>query len=298
MDLNSVLCDIEFPWAAVSLDSPVEAAADEQFTRWLREGRHGGMAYLEKYPELRHDPRVLFPGAKTLIVIAFPYYTDEAVKLPVSLYSRGRDYHEVVRERLSEIAMRFQCESRVCVDTAPLRERYWAQRAGLGFIGKNNQLIIPEKGSYFFLGEILLKAEFELESAMKCKESCGGCNLCVRACPGGCLSDDGSGLDARRCLSYLTIEHRGDFDSPLRGLTTIYGCDVCQRVCPHNKHPHPTPIADFHPSREFAELTIERLQHLTPEEFNAIFRHSAIKRTKLVGLQRNLRFFAKLTENT
>lgn len=293
MDLNSVLSEIEFPWAALSLDSPVDPDSAERFRAWIREGRNADMAYLEKYPDLRLDPRTLLPGAMTMIIVAFPYYTEEPIKLPISLYARGRDYHEVVRERLSEIAAKLPGDSRVCVDTAPLRERYWARRAGLGFIGRNNQLIIPRLGSYFFLGEILSTERFELpQSPALPSDSCKGCRRCVDACPGRCLSYDGKGLDARKCLSYLTIEYRGE-TMPVNPLPTLYGCDICQRVCPHNQHPRPTPIADFHPSPELAALTADDVALLTPERFSDLFRHSAIKRTKLSGLLRNLAAYKK-----
>lgn len=286
MDLNSALSGLEFPWAAISLDEPVESDAVEQYDAWLADGRHADMAYLEKYPDLRADPRKLLDGARTLIVVAFPYYTDEKINLPVSLYARGRDYHEVVRERLTGIAALLPGDTRVCVDTAPLRERYWARRAGLGFIGKNNQLIIPGLGSYFFLGEILTTVHCPLPTVHCPLPTCGSCRRCIDACPGHCLSESGRGLDARRCLSYLTIEHRGPL--PSESLSTLYGCDICQRVCPYNATPAVTPIVDFHPSEEFAALTPADVRSMTPERFNQLFRHSAIKRTKLAGLQRNL----------
>jgi len=293
MDLSSVLSTLEFPWASVALDSPVDAEAAEWYREWLAEGRHGGMAYLEKYADLRNDPRTLLPGARTLIVVAFPYYTEEKIKLPISLYARGRDYHEVVRERLMEIALRLPGESRVCVDTAPLRERYWARRAGLGFIGRNNQLIIPGFGSYFFLGFILTVGEYGSQGARSAEVECGDCRRCVDACPGGCLSESGRGLDARKCLSYLTIEHRGELPG---ALPVLYGCDVCQRVCPHNTGASPTPVADFHPTEELAALTPDDVQSMTPDGFNRLFRHSAIKRTKLSGLQRNLEAMKKFVK--
>lgn len=286
MDLSCCLCEVEFPWAAVRLESTVEPEAVDRYKAWLADGRHGGMTYLENYPDLRTDPRTLLEGARTLIAVAFPYYTDEPVRLPISLYARGRDYHEVVRERLQAIASGLPGDSRVCVDTAPLRERYWAQRAGLGFIGRNNQLIIPGMGSYFFLGFILNTTEFDVAAASApAAGGCGDCRRCIDACPGRCLEADGRGLDARRCLSYLTIEHRGELPVPV---PVLYGCDVCQRVCPHNSGATPTPIADFHPTAEFAQLTEADVAAMTPAEFKALFGHSAIKRTKLAGLQRNL----------
>lgn len=293
MDSSCSLCRVEFPWGVASLDRPVEPQAVEAYARWLAEGRHGEMAYLEKYGDVRADPRLLLEGARSIVAVAFPYFTDEPVGLPVSLYARGRDYHEVVREYLTAIAAEMGGQTRVCVDTAPLRERYWAVRCGLGFIGRNNQLIIPGLGSYFFLGFILTTEELtvtghvgeEVSNLRPPAEGCGECRRCVDACPGRALGADGRGLDARRCLSYLTIEHRGPIDGPI---PTLYGCDVCQRVCPHNAAVRPTPIADFHPSETMQRLTADQVAAMTPEQFSALFRHSAIKRTKLAGLLRNL----------
>lgn len=282
----SKLFPADLPRAAGPI-GPVEAAAVEQHRRWIAAGHHGDMAYLDRYDEVRADPRLLLEGARSIICVAFPYFTDEPVELPVSLYARGRDYHEVVRERLRALAALLPGESRVCVDTAPLRERYWAARLGLGFVGRNNQLIIPSLGSYFFLGFIITTAEVESESpaAGLGAAGCDGCRRCVDACPGGCLFADGAGVDARRCLSYLTIEYRGELSGEL---LVLYGCDVCQRVCPHNRGVRPTPIADFHPSAEMMALTAADVASMTPERFSALFRHSAIKRTRLAGLQRNL----------
>lgn len=245
------------------------------------------MEYLNRYHDVRRSPGLLLPGARSIIAAAFPYYTDEPVSLPIALYARGRDYHLVVRERLTDVAAMLPGASRVCVDTAPLRERYWAARLGLGFIGRNNQLIIPGRGSYFFLGFIITEAEIPASSSLQAPpaDGCGDCRRCVDSCPGRCLSADGRALDARTCLSYLTIEHRG----PLPGrIPVLYGCDVCQRVCPHNAEPRVTSIADFHPSPELASLTARQVADMTPEQFSAFFRHSAIKRTKISGLQRNL----------
>lgn len=284
MDSNSLLCRVKFPIAITSLDSPVDKLAVERYRRWIAEGQHAEMHYLERYDDVRSDPRLLLEGARSLIVVAFPYYTNEPINLPIARYARGRDYHEVVREYLTEIAAEIPGQSRICVDTAPLRERYWAQRAGLGFIGRNNQLIIPGLGSWFFLGFIITTAELTPTDS-RTIGGCGDCRRCVDACPGKCLSADGHTLNANTCLSYLTIEHRGDLPDKI---PTLYGCDVCQQVCPHNSNAQPTPIADFHPSPAMQQLSEADIASMTPEQFSTTFRHSAIKRTKLAGLQRNL----------
>ncbi len=259
------------------------------YARWVAAGRHAGMDYMTRYDDVRSDPRLLLPGARSLIVCAFSYFTDTPFLLPISLYARGRDYHEVIRTRLTAMADRIATthggETRICIDTAPLRERYWAQRAGLGFIGLNNQLIVPGTGSYVFLGTILWTGH--AEPTAPTTHDCGRCGRCVAACPAHALSADGRGLDAHRCLSYLTIEHRGEFPNGTNLCGHLYGCDECQRVCPHNRGVTPTSISEFYPTEALATLTLDKVSALTQPEFSTLFRHSAIKRTKLAGLQRN-----------
>lgn len=247
------------------------------------------MAYLERWDDVRRDPRLLLEGARTLIVCAFPYYNK--AECLFSKYAVGRDYHEVVRERLGHVAAAVTAGAgaacRVCVDTAPLRERYWAVRAGLGFIGLNNQLIIPGLGSYFFLGTIVTTLGVVKAPPLPRAASCLGCGRCVEACPGRALDGHG-GLDARRCLSYLTIERRGELPpGALERASTVYGCDVCQRVCPHNADAVPTPIADFGPCPEVEALGLDDIIEMTPSRFRHLFAHSAVRRAGLGLLRRN-----------
>ncbi|MDE6117187.1 MAG: tRNA epoxyqueuosine(34) reductase QueG [Duncaniella sp.] len=273
------------------------------YEAWLSEGMNGGMGYMADHADIRRDPQLLLPGAVSIISCAFSYYyplrwgTDA---LRWARYSLGRDYHEVVRERLGNVASWIAAETgaecRVCVDTAPLRERYWAVRSGLGFIGLNDQLIIPGAGSYFFLGEIL--TTLPLEADAPCTSTCGLCRACQRSCPGKALAlappefqQDATHpvplLDARKCLSYLTIEHRGELpDGTVLG-NRVYGCDVCQEVCPHNSNPPVTEISEFKPRAEILALTRADILSMEQADFSRIFTHSAIKRTKLAGLRRN-----------
>lgn len=294
MDLNSELSlPVDLPYAVCRVE-PVEPEAVAAYRRWIADGKHGDMDYLTRYDDVRRDPALLLNGARSMVIVAFPYFTSEAVTLPLALYARGRDYHEVVRERLSAIAAMLPGQTRVCVDTAPLRERYWAARAGLGRIGRNNQLFVPGFGSYCFIGTILTTAllpdrrPFDFDSS----DPCGDCSICVGACPGACIPAARGAIDARRCISYLTIEHRGDLPDGL-SLSSLYGCDVCQRVCPLNREAAATPVDDFRPSPALAALTADMVEAMTPAEFSALFRHSAVKRTKLAGLQRNLRFLKR-----
>ncbi|MDE7146877.1 MAG: tRNA epoxyqueuosine(34) reductase QueG [Duncaniella sp.] len=296
--------------SAVARVRPVDEASADDYRAWISEGKHGEMAYLEKYDDLRSDPRRLLDGARSVISCAFNYHSSdegaaadgsggdledsgEMRPLQWAEYALGDDYHDVVRKRLSEVAEKISsvtgAECRVCVDTAPLRERYWAVKAGLGFIGLNNQLILPGAGSRFFLGEILTTLPLEPDEPTGL-ETCGECGRCLKACPGKALSAGADGrvtLDARRCLSYLTIEYRGELPEDVRLGRHVYGCDECQRVCPHNRVSPLSEIEEFRPREAVGALCAERIAEMTQEEFSAIFRRSAIKRTKLSGLQRN-----------
>lgn len=303
--------------------APVDEETVERTDRWLADGSHGTMAYLEKYRQIRNDPRLLLDGAQSLICVAFPYYDplpQDADALNIALFARGDDYHEVVSRRLKMLATfikeKIGGETRACVDTAPLRERYWAERAGLGFIGRNDCLIMPGAGSFFFIGVILTTVKFR-ETAMLlgaedkigdeigavrmpdldlARMACRNCGRCVKACPVGAIAPEGFRIDARRCIAYLTIEHRGDFpeDTDLHG--HFYGCDECQKVCPHNAFPPVTTIQELKPRPSVRSLTAEKMENMTQEEFSEFFRRSPMKRAKLAGLLRNLRQLQKNNE--
>lgn len=277
----------------------VDDCAEELYQQWIAQGKHGEMAYLEKYADVRHDPRLLLDGAKSMIVAAFCYncgvngLADRKDALKWARYALGRDYHEEVRDRLGRVAEVISQQTgaacRVTVDTAPLRERYWAVKAGVGFLGVNNQLIVPGAGSWCVLGEIITTLDIEADAP--CEDSCLGCMRCVQACPGHALDGCG-GMDARKCKSYLSIEYRGDDVTPLGD--RIYGCDICQEVCPHNVGVTLSNIGNFKPRETILALSREDISVMEQSEFSRIFSHSAIKRTKLAGLQRNAR--AKGTE--
>lgn len=280
-----------YRWGIAAAE-PVDESAASLYLDWIAAGKHGEMGYLDRYHDVRRDPRLLLDGAvaRSVIVAAFNYYHPATARLPIARYARALDYHEVVRDRLRAVAEAITAETgascRVTVDTAPLRERYMAVKAGLGFVGLNNLLIIPGAGSYFFLGEII--TDSELPISQPCAMSCGDCGRCVERCPGRALDGRG-GIDARRCLSYLTIEYRGD-TLPVESVPVLYGCDACQLACPHNAAPPVTEIPEFQPSEVVLSLTRDDIAGMTQQEFSRIFRHSAVKRTKLSGLLRNLRY--------
>lgn len=287
-----------FRWGVAAAE-PVDDATIVRFHRWLDEGKNASMDYLGRYLELRSDPRLLLPGAKSIVVALFSYRTKSIPEpsLPqFARYALGDDYHEVLRQKLTDVVATLKAELggdyRICVDTAPLFERYWAVKAGLGFVGRNHQLISPDAGSMFFIASFLSTVEFPADEP--CVAGCADCRRCVAACPGGALRPDGS-FDSRRCLSYLTIEHRGDFPDEVDLVNHVYGCDECQNVCPHNcKAIDVDALPEFEPRPFFSTLTRERIITMSQEEFSAYFRHSAIKRAKLIGIQRNVRHIEPL----
>ncbi len=264
------------------------------YDNWIAGGHNDCMEYAARYMDVRNDPRLLLDGAQTVISVAINYMplARQHPDVPqFSLYAYGRDYHEVVKKRLFELAAFIKeltgHESRPCVDTAPIRERYWAQQAGIGFTGRNNMLIIPGKGSFFFLGELV--TTLPLKPDKPCSLTCGDCHWCEKSCPGGALHG-GLPLDARRCLSCQLIECRGQLPEWVAEKigNRVYGCDTCQLVCPHNANAVATAISEFAPSPEFMELDMEKIEQMTPGDFRRLFGHSAVRRTRLDGLKRNL----------
>ncbi|MEG0949237.1 MAG: tRNA epoxyqueuosine(34) reductase QueG [Bacteroidales bacterium] len=262
--------------------------------KWLQEGCAAEMQYMHNHFEKRTDPRLLVEGCRSVIVVALNYYP--AVKQhpdapQFSYYAYGKDYHEVVKDKLRALYEYIHREiapvtGRMFTDSAPVLERYWAVKAGLGFIGKNTQLIIPGKGSYFFLGELLIDLELQPDAPLSL--SCGNCTRCLEACPPNALTP--RRLDARRCISYQTIENKGEIAPATASVlkNMIYGCDICQQVCPWNRFARPNRTPEFQPSEAFLSLDKERLEMLSEDEFREIFRHSAVKRAGYKGLKRNL----------
>ena len=274
----------------------VSADAREMYDSWISDGCHAGMSYLERYTDVRNNPVLLLDGAKSLIMAAFSYANPEAIRLMnrakhplIAEYALGKDYHIEVRNRLilagNKLCENFGGQYRVCVDTAPLRERYWAQQAGLGFIGLNNYLIIPGQGAHFYLGAILWTGEITDEYDRPCNDNCGFCGKCIEACPMGALSPQGR-LDARQCLSYLTIESRDPLPENTNLGGRIFGCDTCRRVCPHEpENPPQTPLNEFIARPDVTNLSACDWRGMTSEQFNRLFRNSAVKRAKLDKLK-------------
>ena len=274
------------------------SAEGGRLREWLAAGRHGEMRWMEREPEKRSDPRVLFPGARTVVALAMNYFTpheheEDTGAGKISRYAWGDDYHDLMRERLNALLEWIKFEApeangKACVDTVPVMEKAWAARAGLGWIGKHSNLITKDHGSWVFLGEIILDIELDYDRPEP-EEHCGTCTACIDACPTGAIVEPYV-VDSRRCISYATIELRDetlpkDITENLNGW--LYGCDICQDVCPWNRFEKPSGEPRFEPRMGETSLSLDRIAVMEHPEYVERFRKSAMKRTKLTGLKRN-----------
>ena len=275
-------------------------AERDHLQEWLARGFHGEMKWMEREPLRRTDPRLVFPQAKSVIVVALNYYTAHehtanAETGKISRYSWGDDYHDVVGNKLKSLLawIKEECaeaEGKACVDIQPMMDKAWGVRAGLGWIGKHTNLITIERGSWVFLGELLLNLELEYDTE-RVEDHCGSCTLCLEACPTQAITEPYV-VDSNKCISYATIELRApvipeSVASNLEGW--LYGCDICQDVCPWNRFEQPTTEPHFEPRAGNVNAELSEILALTPESYAERFRRSAIKRAKLAGLQRNAR---------
>lgn len=285
--------------------APVTDAMRRHYLDWLAEGGNADMAYLNNHLDKRFDPRLLVPGVKTIVVVALNYFP--AHRLPdgepqIADYALGLDYHDIVKQKLRQLAENVGfADYRAFVDTAPVLERYWAVQAGLGWIGKNQQLIIPHAGSEFFLGELFITEELQPDEPKL--NRCGTCHSCVDACPthAVCLPiehvegyGDITKFDARRCLSYQTIENRGELSEEANAAMgdTFYGCDRCQHACPWNRFAKPCTEPLLQPREELLDMTRQKWDNLTVDDYRRLFKGSAVKRAKYEGLMRNIKVLA------
>lgn len=265
---------------------------------WLDAGFQGEMKWMERDPEKRADPRAIFPDARSVVVLAMNYFTpheysDDNDRGKISRYAWGDDYHGVMRVRLRELLEWVKievpgAEGKICVDTAPIMEKAWAVRAGLGWIGKHSNLITKDIGSWVFLSELLLNVELDYDNTIV-EDHCGTCTACLDACPTTAIIEPYV-VDSRKCISYATIELRDEsipdnIASNLNGW--LYGCDICQDVCPWNRFEKPSGEAAFEPRDGEMSLSLDRIDRMEHEEYAERFRGSAMKRTKLAGLKRN-----------
>ena len=312
--IKSSALQLGFSACGIAKAEPVDEDTARAYRQWIADGRQADMHYLEANIDKRLDPTLLLPGARSIIVVAMSYAP--ARRLPkgeyqIADYALGRDYHDVMKQRLRQLAESAGLHEdvstqKLCVDTVPILERYWAVRAGLGFIGRNHQLIIPGQGSMVFLGEIVTTAETDrYDEPLTLKDHpCSDCRRCLDACPTGALTSHFSPhtshlspltshfspLTSSACLSYQTIEHHGPLADGIADKlgTTIYGCDRCQRVCPHNRLAEPTTIAELQPSEALMNMRRDDWHRLSREDYQRLFRGSAVKRAKYEGLMRNI----------
>ena len=274
---------------------------DEEAPRleaWLKQDMHGEMAYMEGYFDKRLDPRKLLPGTKTVVSLLFNYHNPTPPSDPeaprIAQYALGEDYHFVLKWKLKELLKWMkrdwgEVSCRVFVDSAPIMERAWAAKSGLGWIGKNSLLLNKHQGSYFFLAEMLLDVEIEPDAPVT--DHCGSCTRCIDACPTDAIVKPYV-VDGSKCISYFTIELRGAIPEPVQGHMEdwMFGCDICQEVCPWNRHAEPTVEPRFAPHPRLLDMTKADWLDLTEEVFKEVFKDSAVKRTGLAGLTRNIAF--------
>jgi len=276
-----------------------DAARLESF---LKNNYHGKMSYLENHFDLRVDPRKLVPNAKSVITLLLNYYPEEKQENnapKIAKYAWGMDYHEVIKEKLKALFAYInqhigQIDGRGFVDSAPVLERTWANKSGLGWIGKNGNLINKQAGSFFFIATIICDLELEPDPTFK-TDHCGTCTRCIDACPTDAIIDNKS-IDASKCISYLTIELKdqlipNEFEGKMDNW--LFGCDVCQDVCPWNRFSKPHTEQAFIAHKEILNLSSQEWEAIEENTFNTLFKHSPLKRSKWKGLQRNIQFLNK-----
>lgn len=282
--------------AAIRADK-VDDSDRAMFWRWMERGDNAGMDYMANWPGLRFDPREMHEGTRFVICCAFSYNHNLSDVPRIASYALGEDYHRIIPKRirnaLRELGNGFNDTARICVDSAPVRERYWAVRSGLATRCDSGLVSIPGLGTKFFLVEILTPREITGIPEAAEGEGCDHCGACRRACPGGAIREDGT-VDARRCVSYLTIEHKGEWSAEQKEIMDrpgarerLFGCEICQRVCHLNRNLPPTDIPELSPRPELLALDRARIAALTLEDFNRLTCNTPLKRTGLDALRRN-----------
>lgn len=295
--VKEIAYELGFNFCGISKAAFLEEEAP-QLEQYLNEGRHGKMAWIENYFDKRLDPTKLVEGAKSVVSLMLNYYpsqkqTTNSYKL--SKYAYGEDYHEVIKKKLrvflDEIRERIgEVDGRAFTDSAPVLEKAWATKSGMGWRGKNNLMIRPMQGSFFFIAELIIDLDLLPDGPIK--DYCGTCTKCIDACPTGAL-DTPYQINASKCISYATIELRdamlpGEFKDKMEDW--MFGCDICQDVCPWNRFATPHSVVEFEPRAGLMDMQYEDWNELTQEVFSQYFSKSAVKRTKLSGLKRNIAF--------
>jgi epoxyqueuosine reductase len=272
-----------------------------RLSQWLKENRNGKMAYMENHFDMRLDPTLLVPGAKSVVSLLYNYHNPEKVfgsdQLKISTYAYGEDYHKVVKDKLFELFQFIQDKigevgGRVFVDSAPVLEKAWAQKSGLGWLGKNGNIIHKKAGSYFFLSELIL--DVELAEDVATTDHCGTCTACIDACPTEAIYAPKQ-VDGSKCISYLTIELKDEIPASFKNKTEnwIFGCDICMDVCPWNRFAKKHQEPRFEPNPQLREMNKQDWEEITEDIFKKLFKNSPIQRTKYNGLKRNIDFILK-----
>ncbi|MFC0344323.1 tRNA epoxyqueuosine(34) reductase QueG [Epilithonimonas hispanica] len=268
--------------------------------KWLKNNHHGEMKYMENYFDKRLDPRLLVEGSKSVISLSYNYFPEEKLQnenFKIAKYAYGEDYHEVIKEKLRTLVAELQEEIgefsfRVFVDSAPVLEKAWAKKSGIGWVGKNSNLITKKYGSFYFLAEIICDLDLVEDSPVT--DHCGSCTKCIDACPTQAIISDRI-IDGSKCISYATIELKDQIPDFFKDKMDdwMFGCDVCQDVCPWNRFSAPTLEEKFQPNSQLKNFTKQEWKDITQEVFSSVFRKSAVKRTKFAGLKRNLDFLSE-----
>jgi epoxyqueuosine reductase len=269
---------------------------------WLNANRHGKMGYMANHFDKRLDPRLLVDGAKSVVSMLLNYYPEKEMErkeeaYKISKYAYGTDYHFVIKDKLKTLIHYIQEEigevhGRAFVDSAPVMDKVWAKKSGLGWVGKNSNLLNRRMGSFFFIAELIIDLELEYDGPVK--DYCGTCTRCIDACPTDAITEPYV-VDGSKCISYFTIELKEQIPQEVKGKfdNWIFGCDICQDVCPWNRFSQPHQEPQFNPATGLLEMTNKDWKEITAEVFNKLFKNSAVKRTKLEGLKRNIAFVKK-----
>jgi len=295
--IKSEATRLGFSFCGISKADFLEAEAPI-LEQWLEQGRQGKMSYMENHFEMRLDPRKLVPGAKSVISLLLNYYPEnkqntEADSYKISKYAYGKDYHKVIKAKLKELYEFIHTEigeigGRVFVDSAPVMDKAWAKKSGLGWMGKNTNIINPKEGSFFFIAELIIDLELDYDGPMK--DYCGSCTRCIDACPTDALIAPYQ-IDASKCISYFTIELRENIPQEYHNKlgNWIFGCDICQDVCPWNRFSKPNHETEFTPTNNILEMTKSDWDEITEDVFVKLFKDSPLKRTGFEGMKSNIK---------
>lgn len=300
--IKKISKEVGFDYCGISKAGFLEEQAP-RLENWLRQGKHGEMKYMEHYFDLRLDPTKLVEGSKSVISVLLNYYpekTQEDETAPkLSKYAYGKDYHFVIKDKLTEMVKKMQqgignFQARVFTDSAPIMDKVWAEKSGLGWMGKHTNLINKKMGSFFFIGEII--CDIELEPDGPVTDHCGDCTKCIDACPTDAITDSYM-VDGSKCISYATIELKATLNIPKEFKNKMenwaFGCDICQDVCPWNRFSTPHSTNSFNPDPKLLSMNNKEWKDITEDVFNEIFKMSAVQRPKYKGLMRNLKFLEK-----